>query len=87
MLELEKQKHNEPRFDELGKMLSDLKDFLNEDANPKDKLWRENLEIILDFQDPDGSFKLFDSYDIPSDARADFCYLPTYICTAILMKA
>ena len=87
MLELEKQKHNEPRFDELGRMLSDLKDFLNEDANPKDKLWRENLEIILDFQDPDGSFKLFDSYDIPSDARADFCYLPTYVCTAILMKA
>ena len=27
MLELEKQKHNEPRFDELGRMLSDLKDF------------------------------------------------------------
>lgn len=86
MLELEKQKHNEPRFDELGRMISDLKDFLDEDATPKDNLWRENLEIILDFQDPDGSFKLFDSYDIPSDARADFCYLPTYVCTAILMK-
>lgn len=87
MLILKKQKHNEPEFDELNKMLCDLKDFLNEDANPKDKQWNENFNIILDFQDSDGSFKLFDSYEIPMDARVDFCYVPTYLCTAILMKA
>ena len=87
MLILKKQKHNEPEFDELYKMLSDLNDFLNEDANPKDKQWNENLKTIIDFQDSDGSFKLFDSYEIPMDAKVDFCYMPTYLCTAILMKA
>jgi gamma-glutamylcyclotransferase (GGCT)/AIG2-like uncharacterized protein YtfP len=87
MIILNKQKHNEPEFDELYMMLSDLKDFLNEDANPNDKQWNKNLDTILEFQDSDGSFKLFNSYKIPSDAVIDFCFMPTYICTAILMKA
>ena len=65
MLILKKQKHNEPRFDELFKMISDLNDFLNEDANPNDKLCNKNFNAILDFQDSDGSFKLFDSDEIP----------------------
>lgn len=86
MIQLNKQ-HNKPDFDELSRMLSDLNEFLNEDANPNDKQWNENLNTIIDFQDSDGSFKLFDSYKIPSDARVDFCWMPTYICTAILMKA
>ena len=68
-------------------MISDLMNFLNEDANPNDEFWTKNLSTIVDFQDSDGSFKLFDSYEIPSDARVDFCWVPTYICTAILMKA
>ncbi len=38
---LKKQKANEPKFDELYEMLSDLKDFLAEDANPKDEIWKE----------------------------------------------
>ena len=87
MIILNKQKHDEPEFDELYRMLSDLKDFLDEDANPENREWRENLKTILDFQDSDGSFKFLDSYNIPSDARVDFCHMPTYICTAILMKA
>lgn len=87
MLVLKKQKHNEPRFDELSAMISDLMNFLNEDANPNDEMWIKNLSTIVDFQDSDGSFKLFDSYEIPGDARVDFCWMPTYICTAILMKA
>ena len=87
MIILNKQKNNEPEFDELYMMLSDLKDFLNEEANPNDKQWNENLDTILDYQDSDGSFKFFDSYKIPSDAVIDFCFMPTYICTAILMKA
>ena len=86
MLVLKKQKHNEPKFDELFAMISDLMNFLNEDANLNDKLWNKNYNVILDFQDSDGSFKLFDSYEIPGDARVDFCWMPTYICTAILMK-
>lgn len=86
-IQLNRQPHNRPRFDELAIMLSDLNDFLNEDAKSNDKYWDENLNIIIDFQDYDGSFKLFDSNKIPSDARVDFCYMPTYLCTAILMKA
>lgn len=87
MIQLNKQKHNEPEFSELYRMISDLNDFSNEDANINDKNWNRNLNTILDFQDSDGSFKLFDSYEIPTDARVDFCHMPTYLCTAILMKA
>lgn len=87
MIELKKQKSDEPKFDELYEMLRDLKAFFKEDVDFKDKEWKKNLDIILDFQDDDGSFKLFDSYKIPSDARVDFCHMPTYICTAALMKA
>lgn len=86
MIQLNKQQHNKPEFDELSKMLSDLKEFLNKDANITDNFWNENLNTIIEFQDSDGSFKLFDSYKIPSDAIIDFCYFPTYLCTAILMK-
>lgn len=87
MIKLNKQKHNEPKFDELSIMLCDLKGFLKEEVDFNDKEWVENLNTIVDFQDDDGSFKLFDSFKIPSDARVDFCYLPTYLCTATLMKA
>lgn len=86
-LTLNKQKHNAPEFDELYSMLSSLEDFLNEDESIYNNMWNKNFDIILDFQDSDGSFKFFDSYKIPSDAVIDFCFMPTYICTAILMKA
>ena len=85
MIKLEKQ--DEPRFDEFSRMLCELKEFLNEEADFTDKDWSENLKTILDFQDEDGSFKLFCSFNIPSDARVDFCYIPTYLATAALMKA
>ena len=42
---------------------------------------------IMDFQDEDGSFRFLDSYELPSDCRVDFCHMPTYVCTAILIKA
>ena len=78
---------NEPNFDELYEMKSALKDFLEEKADSTNSEWMENLNTILDFQDSDGSFKLFSTYEIPSDARVDFCHEPTYICSSILMKA
>ena len=80
-------KQDEPRFDELSRMLADLNAFLDGEADFNDAAWNANLDAILDFQDDDGSFKLFNSFDIPSDARVDFCYMPTYICSSILMKA
>ena len=85
MIKLEKQ--DEPRFDEFSRMLCELEEFLDEEADFTDKEWSENLKTILDFQDEDGSFKLFCSFNIPSDARVDFCYIPTYLATAALMKA
>ncbi|WP_406533608.1 gamma-glutamylcyclotransferase [Methanobrevibacter sp.] len=87
ILKLNKQKCNEPKFDELDEMISGLEYFFDEKADFKDIIWEKNLSTILDFQDDDGSFKLFDSYKIPSDARVDFCYILTYLCTATLIKA
>ena len=87
MLSLNKQKTDDFEFDELYRMLSELEDFLNEDIIFRNDWKNENLDIIIDFQDSDGSFKLFDSYKIPSEAVIDFCFVPTYLCTAILMKA
>lgn len=86
MLSLNKQKHDDFEFNELYRMLSELNEFLNEDMIFPN-LVKKNIDIILDFQDSDGSFKLFDSYKIPSEAVVDFCFVPTYLCTAILMKA
>ena len=45
------------------------------------------MKSALRNMDKDGSFKLFSTYRIPSDARVDFCHEPTYICSSILMKA
>ena len=87
MLKLKKINHNKPDFDELYRMISELENFLDEEANFDDEAWCENFKTLLDFQDSDGSFRLFDSYRVPGDARVDFCHTPTYICTAILMKA
>ena len=87
ILRLNKQKTNAFEIDELYRMRNDLNDFLNEEEFIFKNQWRKNLNIILDFQDSDGSFKLLDSFHIPSDARVDFCHMPTYICCAILMKA
>ena len=87
MNKLKLTRQNEPNFDELYEMKSSLKDFLDEKTDCENTEWMENLETILDFQDTDGSFKLLSTYEIPSDARVDFCHEPTYICSSILMKA
>ena len=84
---LKKQINNVPKFDELFQMIAGLKDFLDEEADFKDANWKKNLDIIIDFQDGDGSFKFFESRKIPVEAVVDFIYTPTYLCTAILMKA
>ena len=80
-------KQTEPKFEELDEMISGLESFLGEETDFNDFAWNKNLGTILDFQDDDGSFKLFDSYNIPTDARVDFCHIPTYLCTAALIKA
>ena len=84
MNELKLNKQHEPEFEELSRMLCDLRNFLSIESDFNDAGYRRNLEALINFQDDDGSFKLFDSYRIPGDARVDFCYIPTYISTAIL---
>ena len=51
------------------------------------RLNEPNIKKLNEMKDKDGSFKLFSTYRIPSDARVDFCHEPTYICSSILMKA
>ena len=80
-------KLNNPNDEKLNEMISALKDFLNEKVDSNNTQWMENLNAILDFQDDDDSFKIFSTYDIPSDARVWYCHEPTYICSSILMKA
>lgn len=87
ILTLKKQDHKNPDLDELYRMFSDLENFFNEEINLNDENWNKNFNIILDFQDSDGSFKLVDSFKIPNDSCIQHCYTPTYICTGILMKA
>ena len=87
MIIVKKQTRKEIKIDELFQMIAGLKDFLDEEVDFGDKLWLSNLDAVIDLQDDDGSFKLIDSYDIPSDARVDFIYMPTYVCSAVLMKA
>lgn len=79
--------HNEPDFPQLNAMCKALQEFLQEEVEPSDSAWMANLETIIAFQAEDGSFRLLDSYQVPSDACVDFCHMPTYLCTAILMKA
>ena len=85
MNKIELTRLNEPDFNKLDEMKSSLESFLEEDKTSDN--WKENIQAILNFQDKDESFKLFNSYKIPSDARVDFCHEPTYISSSILMKA
>lgn len=79
--------HNEPNFDQFHRMLNELEAFLQKDADPSDQAWMDDLRAVMDYQDTDGSFRMVDSYKIPMDTRVEICHTPTYICTAILMKA
>lgn len=49
--------------------------------------WRESLDVILESQREDGCFPLSSERDMPSDARVDFLYRPTYVCCQIMMRA
>jgi len=80
-MKLERQNAEKPDFNKLNEMITAMRGLL-------DKPGRSalTLEELLTFQDDDGSFKLFDSYKVPSDVRVDFCHTPTYMGAAILMR-
>lgn len=73
---------NKLDHDILDKMLSAMHELL--EGHPNAQL---TLDALCAFQDEDGSFKLLDSYEVPKEARVDYCHMPTYLGAAILMKA
>lgn len=84
---LERQNINNIDFEKLYELRDSLKKFLDENADVENPEYLENLNSIFEFVDDKGSFSLLDSFKVGSDMRVDFCYMPTYICTAVLMKA
>ena len=84
---LSRQNHYSPNFRQLDSMLDALKGFLHTSVEPEDPAWRADFEEIVAFQDNDGSFRLLDSDRVEAEARVDYCYMPTYICAATIMKA
>lgn len=86
-INLIRQDHKHPDLKDLCRMKRALEDFLRQSPAPNDPTWHETIMEIVQFQYEDGSFNLLDSYNIESDCRVEFCHEPTYICTAILMKA
>lgn len=75
--------HNKPNFQTLDQSIH----FLEATLDKTPDISVDDFEELIHFQDTDGSFKLLDSYDVISDARVDFCHVPTYLATAIIMKA
>lgn len=86
-LELTRQLYQSPDFKKLDFMREELEELILSGAGPEDGDWKELIQEIIRFQDTDGSFSLVDSFHIESDCRVFYCYEPTYICTALLMKA
>lgn len=70
-----------PNFEKMDEMLTAMRSLLDDPANSA-----LTLEELSEYQDEDGSFKLFDSYKVPNDARVDYCHMPTYMGAAIMMR-
>lgn len=70
-----------PNIKVLSEMLKAMYNLLN---SPRNSIL--TVDELLTFQDEDGSFKFLDTYQVESDFCVEFCYLPTYISAAILMR-
>lgn len=79
-MKLIRQDVKKPDFEKLNKSIRLMTDFL-EGSEAEFSL----KELIL-FQDGRGSFSLFETYELPNEAVIDYINIPTYICTAALMK-
>lgn len=86
-INLKRQDHRKPDRKELDAMRRKLENIISSDLEAADFDWPALVESIVQFQGKDGSFNLLDSYRIDSDCSVYYCYEPTYICTALLMKA
>lgn len=79
-MKLKRQDSQTPDFKQLNTMICLMKELLKSNKTTL------SLEELHSFQTEDGSFGLFNDYQIPREARIDYIYIPTYIGTAILMK-
>lgn len=78
---LKKFKERNLDFKEMDNQTEVLQKLLDREPN------EEVLRAIMDFQEENGNFAYIDPQGAPSDARVDFYYTPTYLCTATLMKS
>ena len=80
-------KHNPDNFsmNEVQNDLQRMERFLQQEVLQSED-WMTTFEDLLDYQDEDGSFKLFVHNRIPSDARVDFCFQPTYIMACAMIR-
>lgn len=85
-INLVRQNYLQPNMKELNAMRKDLEALINSDLNYNEE-WNALIKEIIQFQYEDGSFNLLDSYHIESDCRVLYCHEPTYICSALLIKA
>ena len=71
-----------PDFQLFTQMLKAMMSILNEDQEKR----RSVLKELAEFQAEDGSFGFIMGKNVPSEARVDFVYTPTYIAAAIFMR-
>ncbi len=79
--------HKNFNREELDAMRAELESLISSDLEAADFDWPTLVKSIVQFQGEDGGFNLLDSYKIESDCCVYYCHEPTYICTALLMKA
>lgn len=85
-IKLLRQNHLNPNMKELDETRRELEELIN-DRYDFENSWNDVIKQIIQFQYEDGSFNLLDSYRIDSDYRVEYCHEPTYICSALLIKA
>ena len=76
-------------LDAWDEMIRDLRQVLNDFKIGKitDEDAEDFLTSHILWQDDDGAWELVRPSEAPSDARVDYYYIPTYLSTAILMRA
>ena len=79
---------NNVDFNEFGKIIRDLKESFAElsSGNYKTDDLQDFVIKIIEDQDNDGFWGLINPNKVPSEARIDYFYMPTYYSTAILIK-
>lgn len=85
-MNLVRQNHKKPNSEKLHTMRKDLEELIDYEFQSQQE-WDDVIREIIRFQNEDGSFNLLDSYRIESDCRVFYCHEPTYICSALLIKA